>query len=97
MDTVIRLNVMIAGLIITFAVYAQVIKIFNRKSAKDISPLMIVALFYNEISFIIYGANIREWPILVLSLISFPGDILLAVGYWKYGRRRKKKEELSDV
>ena len=83
----VRVNSLLAGLIITAGLYFQCFKIFKTKSAADLSGLLIFSLLYNEISWFIYGLGIAEWPIVVLTLVTFPAEIAILVGYLKYGRR----------
>lgn len=84
---IVRINSMVAGLIITIGLYSQCIKIFRTRSAHDLSFLLIVSLFYNEISWFIYGYGIGEWPIIVLTVITFPAEIFILIGYLRYGRK----------
>jgi len=83
---IVRINSMVAGLIITIGLYSQCIKIFRTRSAHDLSFLLIISLFYNEISWFIYGYGIGEWPIIVLTVITFPAEIFILIGYLRYGR-----------
>jgi MtN3 and saliva related transmembrane protein len=82
----IRINSAIAGLIITAGAYAQAVKIFQTKSARDFSLLLILALLYNELSWLLYGFSIDEWPISVLALAVLPAEIAVLYGYLRYGR-----------
>ncbi len=84
----IRINSIAAGLIITSGLYSQCIKIFKKRSASDLSSLLIISLFYNEISWFIYGYGIGEWPIIALTLVTFPAEIIILIGYIRYGRKR---------
>jgi len=84
---IVRINSMVAGLIITIGLYSQCIKIFRTRSAHDLSFLLIISLFYNEISWFIYGYGIGEWPIIVLTVITFPAEIFILIGYLRYGRK----------
>ena len=80
---------MIAGLVITVGLYSQCIKVFRTKSARDFSALLIVALLYSEIAWLVYGLGIREWPITALALINLPAEVAITIGYIKYGRAGK--------
>ena len=88
-DEAIRINCLVAGIIITVGVYVQMVKIFKTKSASDFTPLLVIALLYNEAAWMVYGLRISEWPIVVLCAINIPADIGIAVGYCLYGRRAK--------
>ena len=85
---IIRINSAFAGLILTVGVYVQCIKIFQTKSAKDFSPILILSLLYNEVSWLIYGLGIEEWPITALTIIAFPAEIGILIGYMRYKKNR---------
>lgn len=89
MDEIIRVNCLVAGLVITVGVYAQVLKVYQTKSAKDFALLLVVALFYNELAWLWYGLAIHEWPIVVLCAANIPADIGIAIGWVLYGRGRR--------
>ena len=76
---------------VVFGLYHQVYKIYKTKSAKDISVLMISALILSESVWLNYGIALGEWPIILLGCLNYPGLILLAIGYAKYGRVKKIK------
>jgi len=83
-----RIVVSLTSIILVCVVYAQVIKIFKTKSAKDFSLVLILALFFDGIAWLNYGVMLWEWPILVISCVSFPAVVGTAFGYFKYGFRR---------
>jgi|GEM_PF-1014534 len=89
MDEVVRLNCLVAGLVITVGVYIQTLKVFQTKSAKDFALLLVVALLYNELAWLWYGLVIGEWPIVALCAINIPADIGIAIGWVLYGRGRR--------
>ena len=88
MDMFVRVNCLVAGLVITAGLYAQTVKIFQTKSAKDIALVLVVALFYNEVAWLWYGFHIHEWPIVALCAVNIPADVGLFIGWWKYGKER---------
>lgn len=79
-----RVNTLIAGVIITIGFYIQTIKIFRTKSAKDFTILLVVSLFYNELSWLVYGFGLREWPIITLCLVNLPAEVMMLIGYFRY-------------
>lgn len=85
---IIRINSAIAGLVITVGLYSQCIKTFRTKSAKDLSAILVFSLLYNEVSWLIYGFGIKEWPIIALTVAALPGEIAILIGYILYGTRR---------
>lgn len=85
---IIRVNSAIAGLVITVGLYSQCIKMFRTKSAKDLSAILVFSLLYNEVSWLVYGFGINEWPIIALTVATLPGEIAILIGYILYGTRR---------
>jgi MtN3 and saliva related transmembrane protein len=84
----IRVNSAIAGLVITVGLYSQCIKTFQTKSAKDLSAILVFSLLYNELSWLIYGFGIKEWPIIALTVTALPAEIGILIGYILYGTSR---------
>lgn len=64
----------------------QVIKIFRRRSAKDISILTYSILFVGSIFWILYGLEIRNIPILVTNITMSILVGMVIIGWYLYGR-----------
>jgi MtN3 and saliva related transmembrane protein len=58
-----------AGAITSLTFLPQVIKTWKVKSAKDISLLMFVIAAVNEVMWIIYGALLDNWVIILTNVI----------------------------
>lgn len=58
-----------AGAITSLTFLPQVIKTWKIKSARDISLLMFVIAAVNEVMWIIYGALIDNWVIILTNII----------------------------
>jgi len=86
-----RILTLIGSVGVIIGLYHQVFKIYSTKSAKDISVIMIAALILSESVWLNYGVALGEWPIITIGCVNFPGLILLAIGYAKYGRVNKNK------
>lgn len=85
-----RINVAIAGIVITVGFYIQAFRIFRTKSAKDFSWFLILALLYNEISWLVYGKVIGEWPVFLLAIANIPADVAVLVGYILYRKGNRQ-------
>ena len=79
----------IFGIIGGLANLPQVIKIFKRKSAKDISILTYAIIFLGTIVWILYGIQIRDMPILVGNIFGAITVSLVIFGWFLYGRSKK--------
>jgi len=58
-----------AGALTAFTFLPQVVKTWKEKSAKDVSLYMFVIAFVNEIMWLIYGAMIDNWVIILTNAI----------------------------
>ncbi|MCL5407555.1 MAG: SemiSWEET family transporter [Patescibacteria group bacterium] len=81
-----RVFAFLTSIVLVYGMYAQVVKMFKTKSAKDFTMALLVALLLDEIAWLNYGITIREWPVFMLGAISLPAAILALTGYLKYGR-----------
>ena len=81
---------MISGTIGALSLAPQAYKIFKRKSAKDISILTYVFFTLSGIIWIAYGFELMNWSILLPQFIGGINVILIMVGWWFYGRNKKK-------
>lgn len=79
-----RVITLLASISITLGLWAQAIKIFKTKSAKDFTWVIIFALLFNEVGWMNYGIALSEWPIIVIGAANLPAAILALVGYIKY-------------
>lgn len=58
-----------AGALTTVTFLPQVIKTLHEKSAKDVSLYMFIIAFVNEIMWLVYGAMIDNWVIILTNAI----------------------------
>lgn len=58
-----------AGAITSLTFLPQVIKTWKEKSAKDVSLLMFVIAAINEVMWIVYGALLDNWVIILTNAI----------------------------
>jgi len=58
-----------AGAITSLTFLPQVIKTWKEKSAKDISLMMFVIAAINEVMWIVYGALLNNWVIILTNAI----------------------------
>lgn len=58
-----------AGAVTCFTFLPQVIKTWKEKSAKDVSLLMFIIAAINEVMWIVYGALLNNWVIILTNAI----------------------------
>ena len=90
MDAFVRVNCLLAGLVITAGIYVQLAQVFRTKSAKDFALILVIALFYNELAWLVYGIYINEWPIVALCAVNLPADFGIAIGWILYSGKCQK-------
>jgi MtN3 and saliva related transmembrane protein len=71
----------------------QAIKIFRRKSAKDISILTYIIMAVGGAVWLLYGIEIMSIPIIVGNTLGGVGVIMVIVGWFMYGREKKTKKK----
>lgn len=74
------------GTLSGIANFPQVLKIFKRKSAKDISIITYTFLFIGAIIWILYGIEIKNFPIIITNIFGGINLGLVVIGWFLYGR-----------
>lgn len=72
--------------LIVIGLYLQAVKLWKTRSVDDFHPVMVVAILVNESVWLIYGLQLREWPIIVIPILSIPAAIAISVGYFRFRR-----------
>ena len=79
-----RVVTMIASSTMTLGLYAQCLKLFRTKSAKDFTWSLVASLVFTEIVWLNYGMVLAEWPIILSSVLNLLPVSLISVGYSRY-------------
>ncbi len=79
----------IVGVFLGLANLPQALKIFKRKSAKDISLTSYLIVEFGSIVWVLYGLEIKSFPIVLPNVLGFLASSLVLVGYFLYGRSKK--------
>jgi|APSaa5957512622_1039677.scaffolds.fasta_scaffold53978_2 MtN3 and saliva related transmembrane protein len=64
----------------------QIIKIFQRKSAKDISVITYIGLLAGTVVWILYGLELNNMPIILTNGFAGASFILILLGCYLYGK-----------
>jgi MtN3 and saliva related transmembrane protein len=86
LDIILESLATITGVISSFAMLPQIHRIFNRKSAKDISIWTYVYTLATGVIWVFYGINTQTFPIWITNLIGSLALIGVIVGWFLYGR-----------
>jgi len=84
--TVLSILATIFGTIGRLANIPQVYRIFKRKSAKDISIATYIMVLAAVIVWVLYGIEIKNFPIIIANLIATISAALVVLGWLLYGR-----------
>ncbi len=76
----------IFGSAMALANLPQAHKIFKRKSAKDISRLAYSVLLFGAVIWILYGVEIKSFPIIISNVLGTTGIGLVLLGCFLYSR-----------
>ena len=86
LDLVLETLATITGVLGSFAMIPQVYRIFRRKSAKDLAISTYLVFFIGGVVWVLYGLNIRSFPIIITNLVGSLTLIGIIVGWILYGR-----------
>lgn len=84
--TFLSISATVFGAISALAGLPQVIKIFRRKSAKDISLLTFVLLLLGAFSFLLLGIEMRSPALIIANSIAVISTSLVIIGFLLYNK-----------
>ncbi len=87
--TVLSVLATVFGIVNGFANFPQIYKIFKTKSAKDISVLTYIILTIGSFVWILYGIEIKNFPVLIMNILAFIEFIFILIGCYLYGKKKK--------
>ncbi|MEK6935735.1 MAG: SemiSWEET family transporter [Nanoarchaeota archaeon] len=82
----------ISGALMGASNFPQAIKIFKRKSAKDISILTYSILLIGAFIWVIYGIDIQNTPIIITNALGVMALGSVVLGWFLYGQESKKNK-----
>lgn len=74
------------GTLSALANLPQAYRIFKRKSAKDISFWTYAAFLVAAIVWLLYGIEIRNWPVIIANGVGILTLLMVLAGWYVYGR-----------
>lgn len=87
--SILALSATIIGVFLGLANLPQALIIFKRKSAQDISVLTYLIIELGSFIWILYGLEIKSFPVVIPNVLGFFATTLVLVGYFLYGRSKK--------
>lgn len=79
----------IFGALIGIANFPQAIKIFRRKSARDISIISVSIFFTGSIIWTLYGFELQNFPVILTNSLAFISLFFVVIGWALYGKEIK--------
>ncbi len=86
--TILPILATIFGAVGGLANLPQALKIFKRKSAKDISILTYSFLLTGAIIWILYGIELKNFAVIITNLFGTINIGLVVIGWFLYGRKK---------
>jgi MtN3 and saliva related transmembrane protein len=86
-ETAIEILGYAAGAVTCLTFLPQVIKTWQSKSAKDISLNMFLIAATNEVMWIVYGALLNNWVIILTNVIVLAMSLIMIYLKFKYGKQ----------
>jgi len=77
---------LIAGLLVTFSMVPQLIRVFKLRSAREISLLFTTSLLLGLIAWLVYGLSLGLLPVIIWNAIGAAFAATLLYAKLKYGR-----------
>jgi len=77
---------LVAGALVTFSMIPQLIRVFQLRSAREISKLFTILLLVGMICWLAYGICLRLTPVILWNAIGAVLVGLLLYGKSKYGK-----------
>jgi len=84
--TILSILATVFGTVSGLANFPQAYKIFTRKSAKDISIATYSFLLSGAIIWILYGVEIKNFPVVITNILGAINIGLVTIGWFLYGR-----------
>ena len=78
----------IFGIATGLANIPQIIKIFKRKSAKDLSIVTQTIFLLSSIIWLIYGFELSNFPLIIANIIYVLTYSIIVVGFLLYGQKK---------
>jgi len=86
--TILSILATIFGTAMAIANFPQAFRIFKRKSAGDISIVTFSILLIGAIIWVLYGIEIKSFPLIISNTIGTIGVLSVIIGWFLYGRKK---------
>lgn len=80
------------GVFLGLANLPQAFKVFQRKSADDLSLTTYLIFLVGSVIWILYGLEIKSIPVIIPNSLGLVSTCIVLWGYYLYGGTKKKKK-----
>lgn len=85
--TILAILATVMGSVMALAILPQIIKIYKRKSAKDISAISYSFFTIGGIIWLLYGIELNSFAVIFSNSLSVLTSLIILWGWYLYGRR----------
>ncbi len=85
-----------AALCTTISFVPQLLRVWQRKSARDISLAMFLLFSFGEACWLVYGLDIRSGPIIIANAATLALALAILALKLRYGRRDTAVDKADD-
>ncbi len=87
----------ILGTLVGFGFFVQAYKLVARRSAKDISYTTFLLISITSLTWVIYGFQINNWPIIIANSVGLLGSLCVIALTIHYNTARNPNPDNSRV
>lgn len=80
---------MTGGVLMTLALFPQLVKLYRTRSAKDLSALTYILYAVGVLFWFFYGISRQDWLFSAFKLIGVVLSLIILIGIWKYQKKNK--------
>ena len=84
--TILAILAIILGVLSSAANFPQVMRIFKKQSAKDVSIVTSLILFAGAIIWVLYGFELGNLPVIITNILNTGVMGLVILGWYVYSR-----------
>ncbi len=77
----------VAATLTSFGFVPQIVKMWQTKSVKDVSPLTLLQMVAGVSLWIVYGVHIDNWVVIIANLVSFSTLAIAIAIYLHYFKK----------
>ncbi len=79
----------VAAALTSFGFVPQILKMWQTKSVRDVSPLMIIQFIAGVVLWTVYGVHLRDPVVIIANLVSLAILVAALLLYFRFFKRSK--------